>query len=347
MLGETERRVLYIAAGLLALVGVIYVLEPVITLFLLAAFLAYIANPLVSYCERLGIPRSATILSLLLILVVAVTALGVALVPMAQKEFATFTAHAPDYMDWLQAQILHATHGRYTLDLHRLKERILEQWQSVGADVGKVLSVATHSSLHVLAWFARLMLILVVTFYLLRDWDEVISTVGGIVPGRHRDRVRRFAQEVDLTLGRLLRGQLLVMLSLAVIYTVGLSFTGLDLALPIGVVTGFMSFIPYLGFFTGLVTASLSVLLQYHNFHHLLLVFAVFGFAEVMESMVLGPRLVGRSLGLHPIVVIFAVLTGGRLFGFAGILLALPLSAILMVWLRHVHARYQRSGWSD
>jgi predicted PurR-regulated permease PerM len=228
-----------------------------------------------------------------------------------------------------------------------LKQRILQQWQSVGADAGKVLSVATHSGLHLLAWFVRLMLILVVTFYLLRDWDDIISTAGEIIPGRYRDRASRLAHEVDVTLGRLLRGQLSVMLSLALIYTVGLSFIGLDLALPIGVMTGFMSFIPYLGFFTGLLTASLAGLLQYHTFYHLLLVFAVFGFAEVMESMVLGPRLVGRSIGFHPIVVIFAVLTGGRLFGFAGILLALPVSAVLMVWLRHVHERYQRSVWSE
>ncbi len=343
----TERRALYAAAVLLAVVAVVYVLAPVITLFLLAAFLAYIVNPLVSYAERAKVPRAATILLLLLFLVVVLAALGFALVPMAQKEFATFSAHVPDYVDWVQGQILRATHGRYTLDLHELKQRFLQQWQSVGTDVGRVVSLATDSGLHILSWLARLMLILVVTFYLLRDWEDILETARELVPGRYRARVTAFAAEVDVQLGKLLRGQLSVMIALAIIYTIGLALAGLDLALPIGVMTGFLSYIPYLGFFTGLLTASLAVLLQYHDLMHLVRVFAVFGFAEIMESMVLGPRLVGRSIGLHPVVVIFAVLTGARLFGFAGILLALPVSAVLMVWLERVHARYRRGAWSE
>ena len=347
MLGETERRVLYAVAILLAAGAVIYVLAPVVTLFLLASLIAYIANPLVSRAQRAGVPRSATILLLLLLLVLAVAALAFALVPMAQREFTTFTAHAPAYMDWLQARILRATHGRYTPDLHALKRHILAQWQGVGADVARLLPVATASGLHILVALARLMLILVVTFYLLRDWDDIGATAVEILPGRYRGPIVRFAGEVDVQLGRLLRGQLTVMIALAILYTVGLSIAGLDLALPVGVVTGFLSFIPYLGFFTGLFTASLAVLLQYHDVRHLLFVFAAFGFGEMMESMVLGPRLVGRSIGLHPLLVIFAVLTGGQLFGFAGILLALPVSAVLMVWLRRVHARYRHSAWSE
>ncbi len=347
MLGETERRILYLVAGLLAAGAVIYVLAPVITLFLLAALIAYIANPLVSYGARIGVPRSATILFLLLLVVVAVAALALALVPMAQKEFATFTAHAPHYMDWLQARILRATHGRYTLDLHEMKERILAQWQSAGADMGRLLPLATASGLHIVVVLARLTLILVVTFYLLRDWDGIRMTAIEILPGRYRDGVVRFAKEVDTQLGRLLRGQLTVMTALAIIYTIGLSLAGLDLALPIGVMTGLLSFIPYLGFFTGLLTASLAVLLQYHDLEHLLFVFAAFGFGEMMESMVLGPRLVGRSIGLHPVLVIFVVLTGGRLFGFAGVLLALPVSAVLMVWIKRAHERYRQSAWSE
>ncbi|MDA8190137.1 MAG: AI-2E family transporter [Gammaproteobacteria bacterium] len=180
---------------------------------------------------------------------------------------------------------------------------------------------------------------------LLRDWDDMRAAVAEILPGRYREPVVRFAGEVDVQLGRLLRGQLTVMIALAILYTVGLSIAGL--ALPVGDMTGFLSFIPYLGFFTGLFTASLAVLLRYHDVRHLLFVFAAFGFGEIMENMVLGSRLVGRSIGLHPLLVIFAVLTGGQLFGFAGILLALPVSAVPMVWLRRAHARYRHSAWSE
>ncbi len=341
MLNGGERRAAYTAMAVLFVAGVTYVLAPVLTLFLLAALLAYIVNPLVGRLEALHIPRSVTILFLLLVAMLAVTALFVMLMPMAKKEVLTFSAHVPDYTNWLQAQIQHATQGRYTLDLHVLKHRILQQWQSVGAGVGKLLSVATYSSLHVLGWLARLMLILVIAFYLLRDWDRILGTIGELIPKRHSEQATRWAREVDVALSRLLRGQLSVMLSMAFLYSVGLSLVGLDLALPIGVLTGLISFIPYLGFFTGLLTASLAVLLQYHDLQHLLWVLAVFMVAAMMESMVLGPRLVGRSLGWHPVLVIFAVLTGGRLFGFAGILLALPISAVTMVWIRHVHERNQ------
>lgn len=346
MLDGGERRVVSIAIAVLFAVGAIYVLAPILTLFLLAALLAYIANPLVRRLEALHVPRTVTILFLLLVAMLAVTALLLMLIPMAKKEILTFSTHLPDYTNWLQAQIEHATNGRYTLDLHVLKHRILRQWQSVGAGVGKLLSVATYSGLHVLGWLARLMLILVIAFYLLRDWDRILRTIGELIPRSRREQATRWASEVDHALGRLLRGQLSVMLSMAFLYSAGLSLAGLDLALPIGVMTGLISFIPYLGFFTGLLTASLAALLQYHDLHHLLLVFAVFLVAEMMESMVLGPRLVGRSLGWHPVLVIFAVLTGGRLLGFAGILLALPISAVTTVWIRHVHEQNQDRAWT-
>lgn len=336
-----ERQALYTAMAVLFVAGAVYILAPVLTVFLLAALLAYIVNPLVGRLEALHIPRTVTILVLLLIGVLAVTALLLMLIPMAKKEVLTFSAHVPDYTNWLQAQIEHATDGRYTLDLHVLKQRILQQWQSVGVGVGKLLSVATYSGLHVLGWIARLMLMLVIAFYLLRDWDRILETAGELIPPRRRERVHHWAREVDGALSRLLRGQLSLMLSMAGLYSLGLSLVGLDLALPIGMMTGLLSFIPYLGFFTGLLTASLAVLLQYHDLQHLLWVFAVFVVAEMTESMVLGPRLVGRSLGWHPVLVIFAVLTGGRLFGFAGILLALPVSAVTMVWIRHIHERNQ------
>ena len=296
MLGETERRVLYAVAVLRAAGAVIYVLAPVATLFLRVSPIAYIANPRVSWAQRAGVPRSAAILLLLLLRTLAAAALAFALVPMAQKEFTTLTAHAPAYRDWLQA---------------------------------------------------RLMLIFVVTFYLLREWDAICATAVEILPDRYRKPIVHFASEADVQLGRFLRGQLTVMVALAVLYTAGLSLAGLGLPLPVGVMTGFLSFIAYLGFFTGLFTASLAVLLQYHDLRHLRYMFAAFGFGEMMESMVLGLRLVGRSIGLYPLLVIFAVLTGGQLFGFAGILLALPVSAALMVWLNRVPARYCHSAWSE
>ncbi|MDA8389358.1 MAG: AI-2E family transporter [Gammaproteobacteria bacterium] len=347
MANGVERRLIYAVVFGSVAAFLVYILAPVLTLFVLAGLIAYIANPLVTRLACMGVPRALTILALLALLVVGLIALALALVPMVRRELISFSAHVPQYLDWLHARLLTLTHGRYTLDLGLLKNDLLAQGQSLGAEAGRVLSMATYSGLHVLGWLARMFLLLVVTFYLLRDWDRLWQAVFELVPERHQARARIWAQEVDANLARLLRGQLSVMVALMVIYSGGLALVGLDLALPIGITAGLISFIPYLGFFSGLFAAGLAALLQYHDLRHVLLVLLVFGFGEVMESMVIGPRLVGRSLGLHPVLVIFAALTGAQLFGFVGILLALPISAMLMVWIRHVHAHYRRSAWSQ
>ena len=305
---------------------------------------AYIANPLVARLKALHVPRSVTIPLLLLVVMFFVTALLVTLVPITKKEVLTFGAHAPDYMNWLQGQIHQPTHGRHILDLLMLKRRVLHQWRSVGAALGQLLSAANYSRRHVLGGLARLVLVLVITVSLLWNWDQMLVTIGELIPKCHSERMIRWARDVDVALDRLLRGLLSVMWFMAFIFFLGLSLAGLDLALPIGMMTGFISFILHLGFFTGLLAARLAVLLQYDDPAHLFLVFVVW---EMMESMVLGPRFVGRSLTLQPVMVIFAVLTGARLFDFAGTLLALPMSAATTVWFRCVHACYQESAWSE
>ncbi|MDA8361848.1 MAG: AI-2E family transporter [Gammaproteobacteria bacterium] len=346
MANRVERKLVYLL--IFGSVGafLVYILAPVLTLFVLAALIAYVVNPLVTRLASTGVPRALIILLLLLLLVVSLVILALALVPMVRRELIGFSAHVPQYINWLHARLLALTHGRYTSDLHLLKDALLVQGQNLGAEAGRVLSMATYSGLHVLGWLARMFLLLVVTFYLLRDWDRLWQAVFELVPERYQARAKVLAREVDANLARLLRGQLSVMVSLMVIYSAGLSLAGLDLALPIGIIAGLISFIPYLGFFSGLFAAGLAALLQYHDLWRVLLVLVAFGIGGVMEPMILSPRLVGRSLGLHPALVIFAALTGAQLFGFVGILLALPTSAVLMVWFRHAHAHYRRSAWS-
>ncbi len=347
MASGAEKRLIYVIMLVAVAAFLVYILAPVLVLFVLAVLIAYITNPLVTRLARIGVPRALTILLLLMLLVIGMGALALALLPMVRRQLLAFSAHVPQYIDWLHAKLLTLTHGRYTLDLGMLKNDLLAQGQSLGTEAGRILSMATYSGLHVLGWLARMFLLLVITFYVLRDWDRLWRAALELVPGRYRMRVRVFARETDANLARLLRGQLSVMMALMVIYSAGLMLVGLDLALPIGISAGLISFIPYLGFFSGLFAAALAALLQYHDVRHVLLVLLVFGFGEVMESMVLGPRLVGRSLGLHPVLVIFAALTGAQLFGFVGVLLALPTSAVLMVWMRHLHAHYRRSAWSQ
>lgn len=187
-----------------------------------------------------------------------------------------------------------------------------------------------------------LFLIPILTFYLLRDWDYIVARVGALVPMSQRETVFGLARETDEMLGAFLRGQILVMVSLAIIYSIGLSLVGLKFAVAIGVVSGLVSFVPYLGLVFGIVLASLTVVLEPDPLWPLVGVFATFTIAQMIEGSVLTPKLVGDRIGLHPVLVIFAIAAGGQLFGFFGILLALPAAAVLSVLVRFAYNNYLR-----
>jgi predicted PurR-regulated permease PerM len=186
-------------------------------------------------------------------------------------------------------------------------------------------------------------LIPVVTFYLLRDWDVLVARIRELLPRQQEPTVVKLAKNSDEVLGQFLRGQLAVMVALGTIYTVGLWIVGLDLALLVGMIAGLVSFVPYLGFIVGIVLAGVAALMQFGDAVYLLYVAIVFGIGQVLEGMVLTPLLVGDKIGLHPVAVIFAVMAGGQLFGFVGILLALPVAAVVVVILRHFREVYTAS----
>ena len=189
----------------------------------------------------------------------------------------------------------------------------------------------------------NLTLIPVLLFYFLRDWDRMIAHIHELLPRHLEPAISELARQSDEVLGAFLRGQLSVMAALGAIYTTGLVFVGLDLALLIGMGAGLVSFIPYLGGIVGVGGGLLAAYMQFHDWQHPLAVLVVFVIGHSFESMVLTPWLVGDKIGMHPVAVIFAILAGGQLFGFLGILLALPSAAIVMVLLRYLHARYKSS----
>jgi predicted PurR-regulated permease PerM len=194
-----------------------------------------------------------------------------------------------------------------------------------------------------LAWVANLVLVPVVTFYLLRDWDVLMDKIRRLLPRTSEQTIVKLAKESDDVLGQFLRGQLTVMVVLGFIYTVGLWIVGLDLALLVGTIAGLVSFVPYLGFIVGIVFAGVAAIMQFGDITYLLFVLIVFGIGQAFEGMLLTPLLVGDKIGLHPVAVIFAVMAGGQLFGFVGVLLALPVAAIVVVLLRHMHELYKTS----
>jgi len=335
---------LAVTAGLLVL---LYFLGPVLMPFVVSAGLAYVADPLVDRLQR-RMSRTLAVTLVFVVLTAVFLPILILLLPLLIDQVRQFVSHVPDYLDWIQHKGLPAIGvtlpPELQLDSENLKRIVSENLPQAGGFARDLFGTLSRGSGAFLAFVAGLLLIPVVTFYLLRDWDRLVAWVDDTLPARYRDTVRGIARESDFVLSGFLRGQLLVMISLGALYSVGLWLAGVKLALLIGIGAGLVSFVPYLGFISGLLAASIAVLAQTGgDLTGLLWVFLVFGIGQVIESMLLTPWLVGDRIGLHPVAVIFAVMAGGQLFGFTGVLLALPVAAVLAVLLRHAMARWRES----
>ena len=336
--------------GVLALVALtLWLLAPVLAPFVAAAVLAYVLQPLVRRLQVWHVPRTLAVMLVEAVALVALMGLFLLLVPVLLREWPLLRQQLPGLLDRLGGALqpwLSSLGVPLSLDLPDLKAQLMawlsdnrEDWM---APVLASLKVGGSVALSVAGYAV---LVPVALFFTLHDWDKLVATLSALVPPRWRSAVEDFARECDTVLGEYLRGQLLVMLALAVYYASGLALFGLDLALPIGVFTGLAVFVPYLGFGLGLVLALLAGLLQLAApAQALLMVAVVYGLGQMVESFVLTPRLVGERIGLHPLAVILALMAFGQLLGFVGVLIALPASAVLLVALRHLRQTYLRSA---
>ncbi|WP_455198210.1 AI-2E family transporter, partial [Kaarinaea lacus] len=283
------------------------------------------------------------------LLLVVVFVVLLLIVPAIAHHIEVLAKKLPLYLDWLQVNLgpwLQQTFGveSKALDWSTLKSSLQGHWAQFGGVAKNVIGWISSSGMALVAFAANLVLIPVVTFYLLRDWDVLVKKVHELLPRKWEPTAVKLTKESDEVLGAFLRGQLLVMLALATVYSVGLMWVGLELALIIGLVAGLVSFVPYLGFIIGILFAGIAAFMQFQEISYLLWVAAVFGVGQALEGMLLTPLLVGDRIGLHPVAVIFAVMAGGQLFGFVGVLLALPVAAVIVVILRHAQELYRQSG---
>lgn len=336
-------------SGVLLLLGLaLWWLAPVLTPFVVAAVLAYALHPLVLRLDRVGLPHSLSVVVVEVLALLTLLGLFFLLVPVLVREWPLLRQQLPGLLDRLAGLLqptLNALGIEFSLDLADLKARLVA-WLSDNREdwMAPVLASLKVGGSAVLSVLGYVVLVPVALFFMLNDWDRLVPTVLELVPPRWREAVDGFAGECDRVMGEYLRGQLLVMLALAVWYASGLALFGLDLALPIGVFTGLAVFVPYLGFGTGLLLAMLAGLLQFAApTQALLMVALVYGLGQLFESFVLTPRLVGERIGLHPLAVILALMAFGQLLGFVGVLIALPASAVLLVGLRRVRAHYLAS----
>jgi len=346
----TDLQRLMILIVLLAAGWLLYRLAPVLTPFMVSAVLAYLGDPLADRLERRGLSRTLSVVVVFVVMALLGVTFLLIMIPLLQKQAMVLIERIPQGIQWLQERVLPyllALPGLAdtTIDLDTVRQAVTDHWQQVGKAVTRVLAEVTASGQALFAALAYLLLIPVVTFYLLRDWDVLVGHVHALIPRSVEPTVVRLTRECDAVLAQFLRGQLLVMLGLAFIYTIGLWIVGLDSAFLIGMLAGLVSFVPYLGFIVGIVLAGFAALIQYGDAVHLLYVVAVFGVGQLIEGFVLSPWLVGDRIGLHPVAVIFAVMAGGQLFGFFGVLLALPVAAVVLVLLRHSQELYLQSSF--
>ena len=339
----------WLILALLAMTGwLLYLLSPVLTPFLISALLAYLGDPLVDRLEAFRVRRTLGVVAVFAAMFIAALLSLVVLLPMLEQQATSLIQGIPQGLESLQEKIaprLASVLGADVIefDIPAVRQAIVDHWRQGGTVVGELISHISRSGQFLMGWLAYLLLIPVVTFYLLRDWDHLVDAVHGLLPKRIEPVVSKLAGEIDAVLAEFLRGQLTLMAALAAIYTVGLWMVGLDLAVFIGMLAGIVSFVPYLGVIVGILVAGFAAFIQFQDVFHLLGVSIVFGLGQLLEGFVLSPILVGDRIGLHPVAVIFAVMAGGQLFGFFGVLLALPVAAVIVVLLRHSRDEYFQS----
>ena len=336
---------------LVVVVGVgwlIYLLAPILTPFVAGALVAYFGDPVADKLEEWKLGRTGAVIVVFAAMGLIFALVLLLLVPMLENQIGRLVGNLPGYAAWIKETVIPWVKNALEIegklvDVDEIINILKSHWQKAGGVATTVIASISRSGLAVFAWIMNALLIPVVGFYMLRDWDVIVAKIQDLLPRRNAPMVINLAKEVDEVLGAFLRGQFSVMLALGLIYSTGLWMVGLDLALLIGIVAGVISFIPYLGSIVGVAMACIATLFQFHDSWYLLPVLAVFGIGQLLEGMVLTPILVGERIGLHPVTVIFAVLAGGQLFGFIGIILGLPVAAVIMVLLRHVHDIYRES----
>jgi predicted PurR-regulated permease PerM len=338
--------VIAVAAGVGLLV---YLLEPILAPFVLGGLIGYLGDPLVDMLERRRVNRTLGVVVVFLFFSALVVVALVFAIPMLLEQLDMLVRKVPLIYQWITDQAVPWIQQRLNLPASRLPQvdwsgQLADNWQSVGRVTASTLRKITGSGMNLMLGLANLALVPVVAFYLMRDWDILVSKALNLFPVAWQDQVAYLVGEADEVVGSFLRGQFVVMCALGAIYGVGLWLVGVQLALLLGVIAGLASIVPYLGFVVGILASGIAAYAQFQEWTILLWVGLVFGVGQMLESMVLTPVLVGDRIGLHPVAVIFALMAGGQLAGFVGVLMALPVAAVIMVFIRHAIMRYRASS---
>lgn len=329
------------------LAGLFYLLAPILTPFLMGTLLAYLVNPLITRLMRWRLKRLTSVIIIFCLLLLVIVASTLLLIPLIQEQIDTVIILLPKAIEWIQLTLIPKIavflHSQEIINSTTIKTALSQQWSKMGSYAGTFLSTILQSGTFIIHCIINVIITSVVTFYLLRDWDSILENTLNLIPRHLESGVVQIAKECDAVLSSFIRGQFLVMLVIGLYYSIGLSLIGIDIGILLGIVLGAISIVPYLGFILGVGIASIAAYLQFGEWHPVLLVLSLFFAGQILDAIIITPKLIGDRIGLHPVAVILAVLAFGSLFGFFGVLLALPTAAVIRVWLLHLERRYEES----
>jgi len=333
------------------LISLLWLLSPILAPFLAATMLAYMLHPFVSRLGARGYSRSLATMLAVFLLMLAVVLLLFIIVPLLSTEIAQLAQLLPGFGEKIKSSVVPWLNSRLGIELSLdpgvFRQVIQDNIGDAGGVANKLFASIGSGGLALLGAAINLALIPVVLFYVLRDWETLLQRVDALVPRRWHQSVAVLVREVDAVLAEFLRGQIAVILIMAVFYVVGLWAVGLTLFLPVGLITGLLVFVPYVGVGLGVLLGSIAAAMQGaigSGGNLVFMVWGVFAAGQIIEGFFVTPKLVGERIGLHPVAVIFALLAFGQLFGFFGVLLALPASAAILVALRHGQSTYLSSA---
>lgn len=343
-------RLLIFGGGLIAVVVLLIVFGNIFLPLILGFGIAYLLDPLVSGLERRGWRRTWAVVALAVALVLAITGFFLYLVPAMSEEIRQLARRLPQYGERLQEQVapaLDRVRARYPEHFVQVQDRIIEATREnlprLATSVGHWLAQIFDSVRGLILFLLSLIFVPVFAFYLLVDFPKVKRGMRDLVPLPYRAVVTQRLQEVDTTVSSFLRGQLTIALILATINSIGLVLIGVPLGLVIGIVAGLANMIPYMSLVVGLLPAVILCWAEYGSLARVVLVIAVFSGAQLLEGTFLSPRILGRSVNLHPVWILLAIIVGGSLFGIVGMLIAVPTAAVIQVFMRHWLTAYRDS----
>lgn len=326
----------------------VYVLRSVLLPFVAGIIIGYLLDPITSKFEKLGLNRTVATILIMVLMIIILIPLLIMLFGIIDEQLGAFMTALPGYLGSfikkIEPIIIQLQERFPSLEPDKIKEYLRSNAINGLKVLGSVIKNVVTSGMAFFNVLSLLLITPVVAFYMLRDWDKFVSKVDGLLPQHSKKSIETQAKEIDHILASFIRGQLSVCILLGAFYATGLYIVGLDLGVVVGFMAGVISFIPYVGSIFGFVVSMAIAFAQFDNMSQILQVVAVFAVGQFMEGNFLTPKLVGESVGLHPVWVMFALLAGGVLLGFLGLMIAVPLAAIIGVLVRHMIENYKKSS---